>query len=151
MKVREFCNREVVVIRRDESIADAAKLMRQHHVGSVIVIESGDEPVHPVGVLTDRDIVLEFVAQDASPDEVSVGDAMSYELVTISEHADLFETIELMRDCGVRRIPVVDDEGALVGLVASDDALELLVEQLSDLVAVVDHQWRTETQRRPGQ
>jgi CBS domain-containing protein len=87
---------------------------------------------------------MEFVAKNVATDEVSVGDAMSYQLVTINEDAGLFETVELMRARGVRRVPVVDTEGALVGLVASDDALELLSEQLSDLVALVASQLHRE-------
>lgn len=148
VKVGDFCNRDVIVIGKDESVVDAAKLMRKHHVGSVIVVGSGEDECTPLGVLTDRDIVIEFVADNVSPSDIAVGDAMSYELVTIEEDAGLIETISLMRDQAIRRIPVVDSEGALVGVVASDDALELLAEQLSDLVAVVDHQWREEFSRR---
>ncbi len=145
MKAREFCNREVVVLEKDASVADAAGLMREHHVGSVVIIDSPEEPRRPVGVLTDRDIVMEFVTQNVSPTDVSVGDAARYKLVTVDQDAGLFEVIELMRSQAVRRIPVVDDRGSLVGLVASDDALELLAEQLSDLVSVVAKQRRRET------
>ena len=144
MKVGEFCNREVVIVERDESVAESARLMREYHVGSIVVVDSADGPARPVGILTDRDIVMEFVAKNVATDEVSVGEAMSYQLVTINEDAGLFETIELMRTRGVRRVPVVDTEGALVGLVASDDALELLSEQLSDLVALVSSQLHRE-------
>ncbi len=145
MKASEFCNREVVVIEKDASVTEAAQLMREYHVGSVVIVETNGDGRRPVGVLTDRDIVMEFVTQDLSPTDIAVGDAMSYELVTVDEDAGLFETIELMRNRAVRRIPVVNSQGELVGLVASDDALELLVEQLSDLVSVVAKQRRRET------
>lgn len=148
MKASEFCNRDVVVIEQDASVADAAKLMRRFHVGSVVVVETGGRVKRPTGVLTDRDIVVEFVAQELSPQDVAVGDAMTGELVSVEESTGLFETIELMRDKAVRRLPVVDANGALVGLVASDDVLELMAEQLSHFVAIVDHQWREEVQRR---
>lgn len=148
MKASEFCNRDVIVIEQGASVTEAAQLMRKHHVGSVIVVAPDDTQKKPIGVLTDRDIVVEFVAQDLSPGDIAVGDAMSYELVTVDESTGLFETIRLMRDRAIRRVPVVDSDGGLVGLVASDDALELLAEQLSDLVAVVDHQWRKEERRR---
>lgn len=148
MKASEFCNREVVVIERDASVQEAAKLMREHHVGSIIVVGTNEMSHRPIGVLTDRDIVIEFIAKELSPTDIAVGDAMSFELVTVSEDCELFEVVETMKRHGVRRIPVVDTEGSLVGLVASDDALDLLVEQLSDLVAVVEHQWREEAVRR---
>ena len=148
MKASEFCNREVIVIERDASVREAAKLMRQFHVGSLVVVETDGAEKRPVGVLTDRDIVVEFVAVDLAPEDVVVGDAMSYELVTIDETAGLFEVVELMRARAVRRIPVVNARGGLVGLVAADDALELLVEELTDLVSVVGRQQRQEVRRR---
>lgn len=148
MKASEFCNREVVIVEREASVLDAAQLMRTHHVGSVVVVVSEGEQIRPVGVLTDRDIVLEFVAKEVSTTGVAVADAMSFELVTISEDTGLFEAIETMRSRGVRRVPVVNADGHLVGLFASDDALELLAEQLSDLVAVVVQQRREESSRR---
>ena len=148
MKASEFCNREVVVVDKEATVADAARLMRELHVGSVIVVEADGDSKRPVGVLTDRDIVVEFVATGLSPDDIAVGDAISYDLITIVESEGLFETIELMRTHGVRRIPVVDDRGGLVGLVASDDALDLIAEELTDLVKLVVRQRRSEARRR---
>ena len=148
MKASEFCNREVVVIDKEATVADAARLMRELHVGSVVVVEADGDVKRPIGVLTDRDIVVEFVATGLSPDDIAVGDAMSYDLVTIVESEGLFETIEQMRAHGVRRMPVVDDRGGLVGLVASDDALELIMEELADLVKLVVRQRRSEARRR---
>ena len=148
MKAGEFCNREVVVIERHASVAEAAALMREYHVGSVVVVDAPDGARKPVGVLTDRDIVMEFVTRDVSPDDVEAGDAVAAELVTVDSETALFETIEVMKRHGVRRVPVVDAEGGLVGLFASDDAIELLAEQLGDLVALVSRQQRNESVRR---
>ena len=130
MKAGEFCNREVVVIEKDASVGEAAALMRKFHVGSVVVVDAVSGGRRPVGVLTDRDIVIEFITQELSPADVAVGDAVGFDLATVDEDTGLYETIELMRDHGVRRVPVVDKDGGLVGLFASDDALELLTEQL---------------------
>ena len=150
MKAGEFCNREVVVIEKDASVAAAAALMREHHVGSVVVVDAlGDAP-RPLGVLTDRDIVIEFVTQNVAPEDVEAGDAVGPELITVTEDTGLYETVDLMRDHGVRRVPVVDTNGVLVGLFASDDALELLTEQLQHLVRLVVRQQRQESKRRPG-
>ena len=145
MKASEFCNREVVIIEKDATVAEAAALMREYHVGSIVVVDGEAGPKRPIGVLTDRDIVMEFVTQDLSPADIAAGDAVGYDVVTVSEDAGLYETVELMRDRAVRRVPVVDADGGLVGLVASDDALELLVEQLSHLVALVSKQRRRES------
>jgi len=144
----EFCNREVVVVEKDAAVAAAARLMRQYHVGTVVVVQPGDKQRRPVGILTDRDIVLQFVAPGVAPDEISVSDAMATEFVTIGEDTGLFETVEMMKRHGVRRIPVVNAGGELVGLVAADDVLELLAEQLADLVAVTIAQRRQESDRR---
>ena len=137
MKAGEFCNREVIVIGKDESVADAAALMRDHHVGSVVVVDESGGVREPVGILTDRDIVIEFVAKDVDPSDVAIGDAIAYELVTVADDAGLFETIEHMHRNGVRRMPVVDASNSLVGIFACDDALELVTEQLGNLVAVL--------------
>jgi CBS domain-containing protein len=148
VKAGEFCNREVVVIEKGASVAEAAALMREHHVGSVVVVDAPGEAARPVGVLTDRDIVIEFVTRNVSPDAVEASDAVGPELVTVTEDTGLYETIDLMRRHGVRRVPVVDGDGVLLGLFASDDALELLTEQLQQLVALVARQPRQESQRR---
>lgn len=147
MKASEYCNRDVVIIEKEASVTDAAKLMRQMHVGSVVVVDADGDCRRPLGVLTDRDIVVDFTAVGRSASEVRVGEAMRTDLVTIDESTELFEAIELMRDHGVRRIPVVDGRGCLVGLVASDDALELVSEELSDIVRLVSRQQRSEADR----
>ena len=148
MRAAEFCNREVVVIGKDESVADAAALMREHHVGTVVVVDTSGGSREPVGILTDRDIVIEFVARDVDPADIAIGDAIAYELVTVDENAGLFETIERMHANGVRRMPVVDGEGALIGIFASDDALELVTEQLGNIVALISRQQRLESRYR---
>lgn len=148
MKAGEFCNREVVVIGKDASVAEAAALMRDHHVGSVVVVDESGGVREPVGILTDRDIVIEFVARDVDPSDIAIGDAIAYELVTVNENAGLFETIEHMKRNGVRRMPVIDDSGALVGIFACDDALDLVTEQLGNLVGLISRQQRLESQYR---
>lgn len=148
MKAGEFCNRDVVFIEKGASVAEAAAAMREHHVGSVVVVDEAKGVRRPVGMLTDRDIVIEFVARDVSPDEVEAGDAVVPELVTVNEDTALYETIDVMLKHGVRRVPVVDGDGGLVGLFASDDALELLTEQLQQLAWLVSKQRRQESKRR---
>ncbi|MGW8246498.1 MAG: CBS domain-containing protein [Acidiferrobacterales bacterium] len=137
MSVGEYCNREVVVVERSESVREAVHLMRQHHVGSVVVVEERGEAAKPAGILTDRDIVIEVLAEDVDPDKVSIGDIMSTDPVTVDESATLLDALEIMRKQGVRRVLVVNAEGVLLGMLAVDDLLELLGEQVSALVELI--------------
>ncbi len=149
MRAGEICNREVVVIDTDSSIVEAAQVMREYHVGDVVVVSQKYGRQTPVGILTDRDIALEIVARGTDPEGVKVGDAMSFELVTAEENDDLMHVIEIMRDRGVRRMPVVDADQALLGILSVDDVLELISEIFVDIVHLVDRQRRHETRTRP--
>jgi CBS domain-containing protein len=150
MSIGEVCNREVVIIDRRESVFDAAKLMREYHVGDVLVVEERDDARVPVGILSDRDLVVEVLAKALSPDAVDVGDLMSTDLLIARENDRLLDTIKSMRARGVRRIPVVDDSSALVGILALDDLIELIAEQLADLVGLLGTELRHEREVRSG-
>ncbi len=132
MSVGEICNREVIVVERKTGVQEAAKLMRQYHVGDVVVVDRSDGETVPAGVLTDRDIVVEIVAKELSPGSVYVEDVMSIDAVTVREDQGVWETIQCMRNNGIRRIIVVNDKGSLVGILAIDDLLELLSEEMSE-------------------
>ena len=149
MRVGDYCNREVVVIDREESVTAAARIMREYHVGDVVIVSSQQGKKIPIGILTDRDIALEIVAKAADPEMVSAGDAMSYELTTVNDDDDLMHAIEIMRDKGIRRLPVVDLDEALVGILTVDDVLDLFSEVFIDIVHLVDRQRRREASKRP--
>ena len=136
MPIGEFCNREVVFATRNNTIPEAAQLMRQHHVGDLVVVDVIDGRRVPVGIVTDRDIVIEIIAKSLDFNDFTVGDIMSPHLVSVQESEGVFETIELMRNKGVRRIPVVDREGGLEGIVSADDILDLLAEEMTELAKV---------------
>lgn len=140
MSVGEICNREVIVIQRDATVVEAAKLMRQYHVGAVIVVEKRDGRQVPVGVVTDRDLVIEVVATELDENVITVGDIMAQEVFTIKESAASYEAIELMRRRTARRLPVVNDAGELTGILTLDDALQLLSEELLDLAKLVRYE-----------
>lgn len=144
MIIGEVCNREVVVMERDGAVLEAANLMRSCHVGTVIVVEQRANLRVPVGILTDRDIVVELLAEDVRLSEVSVGDVMSHDLLVAAESDPLLETVKLMKQRGVRRIPVVNDEGGLEGILSVDDLVELIAEQLADVVALIGREQRRE-------
>jgi len=136
MSAGEYCNRDVVVIEKTESVREAINLMRKNHVGEVVVVEMRENASIPLGILTDRDIVVEILAEDVDLDAVNVGDVMSDQLVTINEDTKLLDAIKQMRIKGVRRLPVVNEKGELQGILSVDDFLELVVEQLSDIVGL---------------
>lgn len=149
MSVGEICNREVIVIQRDATIVEAAKLMRQFHVGAVIVVEKRDGRQIPVGVVTDRDLVVEVVATELDAAVITVGDIMVAEVFTIKENTASHEAIEFMRRKTIRRLPVVDEAGELTGILTLDDALQLLSEELLDLAKLVRYEQKKETRHRP--
>ena len=137
MSIGELCNREVIVIKADESITQAVKLMRQHNVGDIVVVEQRGMNLVPVGILTDRDLVIEIMAKEVDPQLVTVGDIMSPKLITALENEELVDVVQRMRSHGVRRVPVVNKHGGLEGIIAVDDILGLLAEQVSGLAELV--------------
>lgn len=148
MSAGEYCNRNVVVIEKTESVREAINLMRKNHVGDVVVVEMRENTSIPLGILTDRDIVVEILAEDVDLDAVNVGDVMSYQLVTVNEDTKLLDAIKQMRVKGVRRLPVVNGSGELQGILSTDDLLELVVEQLSDIVGLVSKEMTNEIKSR---
>jgi CBS domain-containing protein len=133
MCVGKFCNRNVVCAMRDTTIVEAAHLMRHHHVGDVIVVDPVDGGRQPIGIVTDRDIVVEVVSAGLDPKLVKVGDLLLQPLVTVDERVGYAETIRIMTAKGVRRMPVVSEAGLLVGIITLDDLLHQLAVPLAEL------------------
>ncbi len=149
MTVGEICNREVIVIQRDEAVVEAAKLMRQYHVGAVIVIDKHNDRQIPVGIVTDRDLVVEVLATELDETVITVGDIMAPDIFTVKENTATYEAIEFMRRKTIRRLPIVDETGELVGILTLDDVLQLLSEQSLDLAKLVRYEQKKETRHRP--
>lgn len=148
MTTGKVCTRDTIIAGRDATITEVAQLMREHHVGDVVIVEEQGGATVPVGIVTDRDLVIEILAEALSPEDVAIGDIMSFELVTARENDSLWDTMQQMRIHGVRRLPVVDDRGGLVGIVALDDLLELLADELAALAKTVGREQQQEKQRR---
>jgi len=148
MPIGEFCNREVVYATRETSIPEAAQLMRQYHVGDLVVVDEIDGKRMPVGIVTDRDMVIEIISQSLDFNEFSVGDIMSPQLVSVQENEGVFEAIRLMRAKGIRRIPVVNQEGGLEGIVSADDILDLLAEEMAELAKVAPREQEREAKTK---
>lgn len=149
MSIGEFCNREVVYALRETTVVEAAKLMRSHHVGSLVVVDQIDTGKRkPVGIVTDRDIVVEVTATGLDPKTITVEDIMSSRLATVREEDSVEQTMEMMRFKGVRRLPVVDRDGGLAGIITIDDLLELMAENLVELTRIISREQAEEARGR---
>jgi CBS domain-containing protein len=148
MPIGEICNREVIIVQRDDTVLQAAKLMRQHHVGDLLAVEERDGRRIPVGIVTDRDLVVEILAPGLDSTVITVGDIMVTKLATVKESSGIFEAFQYMRSKGIRRLPVVDDDGGLVGIVSLDDLLVLLANELGALGPLVEREEKNELSRR---
>jgi CBS domain-containing protein len=145
MDVGKICKRRAVTIETRADLVEAACLMREAHVGFLVVSDGAQLR----GVLTDRDIVLEAVACGVSPDQVTVGDAMTADPVTLTEDTSLDEALECLRAAGVRRAPVVDDGGRIIGVLSLDDVLDHLAGQLGSVAGSLRHEQALERIARP--
>lgn len=149
MRIGELCTRAVVYCGREAGVGEMARLMRNHHVGDLIVAEERPGGLRPVGVVTDRDLVVKVLAEGVAPEAVVAGDLMTRRVVTAVESADVHEAIERMRAEGIRRLPVVDAAGAMVGVLSADDVTELLAEELTDLARLAARQTAMEKVAAP--
>lgn len=148
MSVGQYCNRRAVTADKATEIGEIARIMRREHVGTVVVVERRDHAEYPVGIVTDRDLVVEVLALNLAPDIVTVGDMMSSDLVTAREDDDFWRTLDRMSAKGVRRLPVVNEKGVLVGVLTVDDVLTALAVGLSDMTRLVQRELTNEAQKR---
>jgi CBS domain-containing protein len=148
MTISAICSREVITVHRDATVLHAAMLMRQYHVGDVLVIEDHEGKAIPVGILTDRDIVIELVATDLDCRVITVGDIMLAHLAVVKEDEGIFDAIQLMSSKGIRRLPVVYKDGSLLGIVTLDDMLQLLAKEFDALAKLVRREQKNEVSAR---
>lgn len=152
MNVAKLCGRNVITIREFEELTAAARLMREKHIGYLVVVEpdlSGGGTLKPVGVLTDRDIVVTVVAREVDPRSLRVGDVMTRKPVVASESDSIEQALQHMRAIGVRRLPVVGSRGDLVGVLSLDDIIESLADVLQNVEGSIRSERRIEAALRP--
>lgn len=145
----DICSRIVTVAERDMTLVQAAQLMRDHHVGCLVVVDETGAGRLVVGMLTDRDIVTAVIAQEVDPDTLRVEDVMTADVVSALEEDSVMDLLGLMRRKGLRRIPVTTPERVLQGLVTLDDLLEIFAEQLRALVLAIEAEQLRERKARP--
>jgi CBS domain-containing protein len=147
MQIGELCGHEVVTCAAGASAPELAQAMRERHVGDVLVVDAGAAGgARPLGIVTDRDLVVRVLAARVDPERVTAGDMMS-PVRTALESEDVYDAIWHMRRDGHRRLQVVDAQGALVGLVTLDDLAQFLAEELTELTRVSPQQRQLEMHR----
>lgn len=138
MNVGSICNRRIISISPQLDVQAAAELMRQEHIGFLVVVpEDPRGPQPPLGVLTDRDIVVAVVAKRADPVALKVGDIMSIQPVVVAESDAVDLALRTMRKAGVRRLPVVNNRGEVIGVLSLDDLLEFVAREMDSLSGAV--------------
>lgn len=147
--VGSIMSRDPVSCAEDLRLQEVAAMMRAKHVGAVVVVSANGSARRPVGVVTDRDIVVELVATGLNASAITAGDIVTRPAVTIREHDTVIDAIHKMRSRGIRRLPVVDLHGELVGVITQDDLLSVLSHELSTLIRVAEHQPDQEAKARP--
>ena len=133
MSIAAICQPEVITIDAGASLRDAANLMREHHVGALVVTVEAAGHEQAVGMITDRDMAIEILARDLNPTDVKVGQLASRRLASVPGTAGIAEAVAVMQEAGVRRLLVTGNEGQLTGFVSADDLLEALSGQLGIL------------------
>lgn len=146
MNVGEICRRDVATVRPFDELVPAARLMREKHVGYLVVVEPAvaEKTWRPIGVLTDRDLVVGVLAREADPRALRVEDVMTRKPVVVMLSDSVAHALHEMKRIGVRRLPIVGDNGELAGVISLDDIVEALAGQLQDVAGSMRHEQRIE-------
>ncbi len=146
--LKDFATAVVAVVEPETTALVAAQLMRQHHIGALVVVDA-EQKVRPVGIVTDRDLVLALMAEGLDPAMFTVGDIMSVGLVLAAPEMDAMEAVKLMRANRLRRLVIAGAAGRLTGIVTLEDLLELLARELANLAAAALGARDREFEQRP--
>ena len=144
MNVGEICSRNVVHVSKQDSVLDVARIMREQHVSAVIVVDIVNGEIWPQGMITDRDLVLEVLAVKIDPSVVKAEDILTSELICVTETHDVTQALKYLRYYGVKRAPVVNIEGVLVGIFSIQDSLSNLSEEFSQLMKLLSNELHRE-------
>ncbi|MGE5443187.1 MAG: CBS domain-containing protein [Ignavibacteriales bacterium] len=134
MSIGNLCRREIICVNPGTTVKEVAKLMGEKNIGSTIVVREGK----PIGILTDRDILLRVMNNGLDPEKTSVDEVMTEPIVTLREDTGLFEALQQIKGKGIRRFPIVDAKGNLQGIMTLDDILYLLGKEMSDVAIIIE-------------
>ena len=149
MLLQKIATRNAVTVSANATIEEAAKVMREYHVGDLVVVKKEGDRTRPIGIITDRDIVVSTTAFGVAPWDASVADTMVSPFVTarVTDHID--HVLNLMKEHGIKRVPLVNEEGDLTGIISADDITTFLSSELSDVTKIIPRQRDVEIHRRP--
>jgi signal-transduction protein with cAMP-binding, CBS, and nucleotidyltransferase domain len=137
MGIVKCCREQVVAVSSDTPALDVAKVMGEKNVGSVVVVTGENRPT---GIITDRDLAVRVMAQEKNPGEVRAGDILTRDVVTFQDSMGVYEAIQKMTAEGIRRMPIVDDGGRLIGIVTMDDIIRMLGEEMTAIAKNIEKQ-----------
>ncbi|KAF5090114.1 Hypoxic response protein 1 [anaerobic digester metagenome] len=137
MGIVKCCREQVVAVSPDTPAVEVARIMGEKNVGSVVVV-TGDN--RPTGILTDRDLAVRVMAQEKNPGEVRAGDILTRDVITFQDSMGVYEAIQKMTSEGIRRMPIVDDGGRLIGIVTMDDIVRMLGEEMAAIAKNIEKQ-----------
>jgi len=137
MNLSELCTLDPVCCARSATAAVAAQLMRDHHVGDLIVVDDITEERYVVGVVTDRDLVVQVMSCGLAPALVKISDLIRAPVIIARESEDLSTALERMRSHGVRRLPIVDEHERLAGVITLDDLLRIFADEVAGMASIV--------------
>ena len=149
MLVSDFCERDIVTLEQERTLVDAAKLMRHFHVGYVVIVEQRNKEVVPLGIVTDRDVVIEVIATELDPETITVGDIMLQNLFVVRDDVDMVKALEIMTAEGVRRLPVVTAKGTLIGVATLEDLLLKTADLFGNFNQLLARERENELKHRP--
>jgi CBS domain-containing protein len=137
MKLSELCNNKVVTVTSEDTVFYACKLLRNEHVGCLVVVDLYEGNSKPIGIITDRDVVVKVIAPDVVINKVLVKDVIDSKFITANINDDPHTALVLMRKHGIRRIPIINDTGELEGIITIDDLFEYLSNELNQLTRAI--------------
>jgi CBS domain-containing protein len=132
--VLDYCRMDVITASPYTSVSDIAELMSDSNVGCVVI--TGDD-LRPVGIVTDRDIVVRVVAIGKDPKKTEINDVMTRDPVVVEDGTGLFDAMQFFRDEGIRRLPIVDGDGKLAGIISTDDVIRLIGQEMQYIGDVI--------------
>ena len=149
-KLSAMCITPVHIATRETTIVEAARIMREGHAGALVVVDADSQPMKPIGIVTDRDIVVAIVALDLDPGVFLLDDLLNRPLVVAKADQSVREGLAIMNAKGVRRLPVVDKTGGLAGIVALDDLIAEMAKDLNQVAGVIQREITKELELRPA-
>jgi signal-transduction protein with cAMP-binding, CBS, and nucleotidyltransferase domain len=134
MTVLECCRMDVVTASPDAKVIEVAELMNNSKVGCVVI--TGNDQF-PVGIVTDRDLVVRVIARGKDPKKTAIEEVMTRDPVVVEDGTGLFEAMQFIRDEGIRRLPIVDCDGKLAGIITLDDIIRLIGQEMQYIGDVI--------------